>query len=400
MRIAVFGGTYSNPYALEAVLADAERRGCDRRFFLGDIGGFGADPNALWPLLTGGSVECIAGNYDVAIANGENDCGCGYRDLRDNEFAAIAFEHTRTHTSPALAAWMGTLPPEHRETIGGVDVHMVHGSPLGVNDFFWESLSDDQARARLEASGADVVFCTHSGLPWQRWTGGRLAVNVGVIGRPANDGRRDVWYAVVDLGDGQVDVELVPVAYDWQAQAASMRAAGLPEAFVETIETGWWTSCLQVLPAHERAAGRYQLYRSELDPEHLDDGLGDSSTADRSDDRPVVPLFGSALFPRRLWIASSVRCPAVLDEAAAAGFVRVEDADDGASVQRVAGPADQPELTLTGAGFRWHPRAAGPGAVVGGPGTTFEEAKRLVIERVLTDGQGHGRLPLAVTCAL
>ncbi|MGI8778403.1 MAG: radical SAM protein [Acidimicrobiales bacterium] len=308
-RIAVFGGPYSNPYALRALLDDARRRGCDRIFCLGDLGGFGAEPDALWPLLLGGGVECIAGNYDIAIGRGDEDCGCGYRDPRDSEFAQLIYDYTKAHTSREFAAWMRDLPGEHRETIAGVDVHMVHGSPLVVNDFFWESLSDDAVGERLDASGADVLLCTHTGLPWQKRVDGRLVVNVGVIGRPANDGRTDVWYSVIDLADGRAEAQLVPLAYDWKAQAASMRAAGLPEAFVETIETGWWTTCLEVVPPPERSRGRYQLYRNALPsafgaaevswgdaPEPADEGL------------PVVPLFGSALFPPRLWVYTNFHC--------------------------------------------------------------------------------------------
>ena len=82
-------------------------------------------------------------------------------------------------------------------------------------------------------------------------------VNVGAIGRPANDGRRQVWYALVhERPGGGVDAELVPVDYDWQALAAAMRAEGLPPEFVETIETGWWTTCLEILPPKERARGK------------------------------------------------------------------------------------------------------------------------------------------------
>lgn len=309
-RIAAFGGPYSNPYALRALLDDARRRGCERIFCLGDLGGFGAEPDALWPLLVEGGVECIAGNYDIAIGRGDDDCGCGYRDPRDNEFAQLIYDFTKAHTSPEFAAWMRKLPGTHRETIGGVDVHMVHGSPLVVNDFFWESLPDDEVRLRLDASGAQVLLCTHTGLPWQkRLDDGRLAVNVGVIGRPANDGRTEVWYAVVDLDDGQADAELVPLAYDWRAQAASMRDAGLPEAFVETVETGWWTTCLEVVPPMERARGRYHLYRSALptgfDPEQV--SWGDAPEI-ADDGLPVVPLFGSALFPPRLWVYTNFHC--------------------------------------------------------------------------------------------
>jgi len=396
VRIAVFGGPYSNPYALRALLDDAPRRGCERIFCLGDLGGFGAEPEAIWPLLREGAVECIAGNYDVAIGRGDDDCGCGYRDDRDNEFARIAYDFTKAHTSLAFAAWMRALPTEHRETVEGVEVHMVHGSPIGLNDFFWESLPDDEARRRAEASGADVVLCTHSGLPWQRRIDGRLLVNVGVLGRPANDGRPEVWYAVLDIAGGRAEAELVPLAYDWAAHAASMRAAGLPEAFTETIETGWWASCLQILPPGERSRGRFQLYRSELAPGADHDGL--DPAADDDPDRPVVPLFGSALFPRRLWIDRSgmddgeiAECSV---EAAAHGFVDIRVLGKG---PLVPSDLDHPELTVGGSGWHWHPDAP---ERLAARDVAAREVKRLVTERILARAQAAGSLPRAYGCAV
>ena len=79
---------------------------------------------------------------------------------------------------------------------------------------------------------------------------------MGAIGRPANDGRAEVWYASIDLLD-DVRVELRPVRYDHIALADEMRAERLPEEFVETILTGWWTTCLENLPARERRRGRF-----------------------------------------------------------------------------------------------------------------------------------------------
>ena len=320
-RTAVCGGPYANPHALRAFIADARRRGCERLWCLGDLGGFGAEMDALWPLLTGAGVECIAGNYDVALARGDTDCGCGYRDPRDNEFAQLIYDHTRAVTSPAFAAWMGTLPTERRETVEDCDVHLVHGSPLALNDFWWESLPADDHRARVAASGADVVLCTHSGLPWQRHVDGTLVVNVGVLGKPANDGARNVWYAILDISDGRASAELVPLEYDWQAQAGSMRRAGLPEAFVETIETGWWTTCLEVLPPAERSRGRYHLYRSTLPTRFTPAADGWAAPADHADtepDLPVMPLFGSPYFPTRLWIYTNFHCNLACDYCAVA----------------------------------------------------------------------------------
>src|SRR5206468_4524245 len=71
-----------------------------------------------------------------------------------NPFAQIAYDYTRDHTSAEFAAWMRTLPTERRVTIEGIDLHLVHGSPLGLNDFFWESLADgeDRKSTRLHSS--------------------------------------------------------------------------------------------------------------------------------------------------------------------------------------------------------------------------------------------------------
>jgi hypothetical protein len=312
VRWALCGGTYSNPYALRAFLRDARARGAERLWCLGDFGAYGAEPEAIWPLLIDNGVECIAGNYELAIGRGDPDCGCGYADDEDNAYAAIAYDYTLRHTSAEFAAWMRTLPTERRETCDGVSLHLVHGSPLAVNDFWWESLPDQSHQLRIEASGADVICCTHSGLPWiRRFTGaGRdaLVVNVGVLGRPANDGGQHVWYALVDIVDGHATAELVALAYDWRAQAASMRDAGLPEAFSQTVETGWWTTCLDVVPPVERSRGRFQLYKSAI-PEFAGEQVSWGSASEIADDGvPVLPLFGSALFPPRLWIYTNFHC--------------------------------------------------------------------------------------------
>jgi hypothetical protein len=89
--------------------------------------------------------------------------------------------------------------------------------------------------------------------------GGELVVNVGAIGRPANNGRTSVDYAMVcfDEESAHFEVELVELPYEHEQLAAEMREEGLPEEFVETILTGWWTTCLEIMPAKERAEGPY-----------------------------------------------------------------------------------------------------------------------------------------------
>ncbi|MGH9470702.1 MAG: metallophosphoesterase family protein [Terriglobia bacterium] len=258
-RIALFGGIYSNYRALEAALEDARRRHVEAIYCLGDLGAFGPFPNRVFPLLRGHGVECIQGNYDNSLAGGLEDCQCGYTDPRDNFFARLSYDYTFRNTSVANKAWLGTLPLTRRLDLGGRRVLLCHGSPRKINEFLWESTSPDQfLEYLLDQVQADIVFTTHTGLKWsRRLSNGRLFVNAGVLGRPENDGSTRVWYAVLSVGGTGASVEFVPVNYDFESLAADMRQERLPQEFVETILTGWWTTCLEVLPHKERARGKY-----------------------------------------------------------------------------------------------------------------------------------------------
>lgn len=256
--LAFFGGIYSNAPALEAAIADARRRGADALYALGDFGAFGPHPDRVFPLLLENDVLPIQGNYEEALATGADDCHCGYTDPRDNHFARISYGYTAAHTSPEWKRWMANLPGTRRLDVGGRRVLLVHGSPRKINEFLWESTSPVVFLEKLLADhAADVLVCTHTGLHWsRRLPSGRLVVNCGALGRPANDGRTNVWYARLTFG-ADVAVEFVPVGYDHLGLAREMRAERLPEEFIETIETGWWTTCVEILPAKERDRGKY-----------------------------------------------------------------------------------------------------------------------------------------------
>jgi diadenosine tetraphosphatase ApaH/serine/threonine PP2A family protein phosphatase len=261
-RLALLGGVYANAPALAAALRDARGRGADGIYALGDFGGFGPHPDRVFPLLVRGGVQAIQGNYEQALAEGAGDCRCGYTDPRDAHYAQLSYDYTAEHTSEAWKRWMGALPPTLRVDAGGTRVLLCHGSPRRVNEFLWESTSSDPFLARLlREHDADVIACTHTGLHWaRRLPSGGTVVNAGVLGRPANDGTPRVWYAMVEVGGPPargVQVTFVPVAYDHEALAREMREERLPEEFVETILTGWWTTCLEILPAKERRRGRH-----------------------------------------------------------------------------------------------------------------------------------------------
>lgn len=260
-RVALFGGVYSNYHSLVAVIEDARRRDCDAIFCLGDIGAFGPHPDRVFPVLQDNHIATVQGNYDHSIGHRRDDCACGYTDPRDNHFARLSYSYTFERTADRWKDWMRDLPAEIRIQVGGREVLLCHGSPRRTNEFLWQSTTPDPFIRRLfREHPADAIACTHSGLHWQRQVDQHLLMNVGVIGRPENDGTTHVGYMIVEADSDApsgVRAEYVPVDYDHVTLAAEMRSEGLPEEFVQTIETGWWTSCLEILPVKERVCGRF-----------------------------------------------------------------------------------------------------------------------------------------------
>jgi predicted phosphodiesterase len=254
----VFGGIYSNHLALECAIADARQRGAEAFYCLGDLGAFGPHPDRVFPLLHEHGVVCIQGNYDNSIGNDLADCQCGYTDPRDNHFARLSYDYTFRHTSADNKAWMKELPAQRRVSVGRYRLLLCHGSPRKMNEFLWESTTSTHFLQHLAATyDADVLLTTHTGIKWHRpLINDRHFINVGVLGRPENDGRTNVWYALLEARP-ELRVEFVPVAYDHLRLASEMQAEALPAEFIETVLTGWWTTCLEVLPSKERARGRF-----------------------------------------------------------------------------------------------------------------------------------------------
>ncbi len=261
MRLAFLGGIYNNYLALDSAIRDAKQRGVDAIYCLGDMGAFGPHPDRVFPLLHEHNVHCIQGNYDNSIGNELNDCQCGYTDPRDNYFAEISYAYTLQNTSPENRTFLKNLPTEIRFDFGEHRVLLCHGSPRRMNEFLWQSTCSTHFLETLaDEHEADIILATHTGIKWHRkLSEGRHFVNVGVLGRPENDGTPLVWYTLLEQdssADGPV-LEFIPVEYDYRRLAAEMASENLPDEFIQTVHSGWWTTCLEVLPGKERAAGKF-----------------------------------------------------------------------------------------------------------------------------------------------
>lgn len=235
MLLAAFSDVHGNKHALDVALADIEQRGADRVVCLGDLVGYGAFPNEVIDTIRQAGIPTIAGNYDDGVGFDRAECGCAYTRPAERARGDQSLRWTQMVVTPENKAWLRALPRELRLELGGRRVLCVHGSPRRLNEYLYED-RPEQSLARMFAGlGADVIVCGHTHLPYHRQVGEVHLINVGSAGKP-KDGDPRAGYAMVSLGD-EVGVEFPRVAYDVQAAAKAIEAAGLPSEFAAALRT-------------------------------------------------------------------------------------------------------------------------------------------------------------------
>jgi diadenosine tetraphosphatase ApaH/serine/threonine PP2A family protein phosphatase len=245
MIIALLADIHGNREALTACLADAARRAVDRYVFLGDIVGYGADPewviDQVIDLKIRGALA-VRGNHDAAV--------CGTPESM-NEVAQAAIRWTAPRLSTAQRDFLAGLPLTIAED-GRLFVHAsAHEPPR------WHYvLGPHEARDSLGATDAQQTFCGHvhvpalyhlsltgklieftpvAGAPIPLLRGRKWLAVLGAVGQP-RDRNPTASYAILD--DASNTLTYLRVAYDTATAAAKIRAAGLPDVLAARIERG------------------------------------------------------------------------------------------------------------------------------------------------------------------
>jgi predicted phosphodiesterase len=246
VRYALLSDVHANLQALDAVLADIDRRGdADVVYHLGDLVGYSSQPNEVVARLRERGIAGVAGNYDSTVATDYPHCGCRSESPRQEELAHVSYEYTRRAVTPETRRYLAALPfsLELRPLGGhapGPRLVLVHGTPT-LNTLYWtEDRPDDFCLRMAEVVGlkaGDAIAFGHTHKPWHREVAGIHFVNTGSVGRP-KDGDWRAGYVRLSLGEGLPRVEFVRVAYDVDGAARGVVAAGLPEEFAAFLRAG------------------------------------------------------------------------------------------------------------------------------------------------------------------
>ncbi len=129
---------------------------------------------------------------------------------------------------------MRELPFDLRFDVGETAVHLVHGSPRKVNEYLFEDKPASLYERLAGAEEADTLVFGHTHKPWVHEYGGVLFVNCGSVGKP-KDGDPRAGFAVLRPADEGIEVTIERVAYDAEAVAREVAAAGLPEEYGEKL---------------------------------------------------------------------------------------------------------------------------------------------------------------------
>jgi predicted phosphodiesterase len=241
MRIAIASDIHGNKHAFEAVIAAAEAE-ADELWCLGDLVGYGGDPDASVALAMEHCAICLAGNHDLAVVD--------VLSLEDfSRGAALAAQWTKETIQPKTRDFLLSLSPE-----GGAEgVGLYHASP---RDPIWEYvLSGLTAELCLDTTDYRVSFIGHShvALSFHRIegqsatgstrregdvldiSGGEWLINPGSTGQPRDGDPRAAWLM---LDTEAWTAHWRRADYDIAGAQAAIRAANLPDSLAERLQYG------------------------------------------------------------------------------------------------------------------------------------------------------------------
>ncbi|MEM2890575.1 MAG: metallophosphoesterase family protein [Candidatus Hadarchaeum sp.] len=228
MKIGLISDIHSNLAAFKAVLSDMPK--VDGIICIGDLVGYGAEPNEVVKLARSKGVRVVMGNHDYATVT---------KDVRGmNDRAATAALWTADVLSQENRDYLASLPHHLEFNFKGQRIYAVHGSPRDpLGEYVFPDFSNRDLAEVVKGVEADVIVLGHTHIPMNRMVLGKTIINPGGVGQPRDRDPR-ASYAVLDLGK-EAKIHFRRVEYDVESAAEKIKAAGLPEELATRLFFGW-----------------------------------------------------------------------------------------------------------------------------------------------------------------
>lgn len=235
MKFAVFGDIHGNIEALRAAYDAALKAGAEKIYHLGDLGGYSPFVNEVVDFLVEHAIAGVQGNYDEAVANDREHCGCKAEEPLQEEMAHRSFAWTKAQVLPESKEIMKNLPVEIKFTAEGKKVWLFHATPKKNNLYWYEERPEKFFREMADKGDADIMIYGHTHKPYRKDFGNRIFINAGSVGKP-KDNDPIACVALIDVSLGGVETEFLRVPYEVEKAARAIVASGLPPYFAERLQ--------------------------------------------------------------------------------------------------------------------------------------------------------------------
>jgi len=259
--VAFISDIHSNLEALEAVLKDIDERGVDEVFCVGDLVGYGPNPNEVVERIRERKILTVCGNYDDAVGFEKDSCGCAYNPGRETEVGDESIRWTIEHTSADNKEFLRSLPKKLSIQVEGVRVLLVHGSPVNhLLEYVKPTISSERLRILIQNVEEDVIVNGHTHMKMARHILGKLVLNPGSVGR-TKDGKPGATYAILYVDDIVYWYEFVFVEYDVKKTVEKIARAGLPAELGTVLALGHtFDMGPEKSPKSENSSKTFQLF--------------------------------------------------------------------------------------------------------------------------------------------
>lgn len=237
MKIAILGDIHGNIEALAAAYNAAISNNVEKIYHLGDLGGYAPFVNEVVDFLIEHGIEGVQGNYDDAIANNKEHCGCRYEDPLQAEMSTLSFEWTKGHVTEKSKDYIKGLPFEIAFEAEGRRVKIFHATPLKNNLYWYEDRDEDFFLHMARKADADIMIYGHTHIPYRKNIGGKVFINAGSVGKP-KDGDTRACVCIVDITPENVETTFLRIPYDVEKVATAIIKSGMPSYFAEKLRAG------------------------------------------------------------------------------------------------------------------------------------------------------------------